>query len=268
MSGKEIQVTIITVVLNCEKTIERSILSVINQTYKKIEYIIIDGLSKDNSVNIIKNYESKLKYWISEKDMGIYDAMNKGISVIDNKDSYILFLNADDYLLNETIIETFVAGIDNADFVYGKVLSVDDSTSVILGNKLKLETLPFSMIQHQATFTRKALFDKLGMFDTKYKIAADYDFAIRVFKSNSKIQYIDLIVTVMQMGGASSKLYHTTFYEKKIIIKKYYNKRNKIKAFFFINYYEIPKHLTSNYLNKIGLLTTWRKIKNFIKLRN
>jgi glycosyltransferase involved in cell wall biosynthesis len=254
-------VSIITVNYNSGSTIEQTIKSVINQTYLNINYIIIDGGSQDDSLNIIQRYKSYLKYWKSERDNGIYDAMNKGIKAISEYDSYILFLNADDYLYSNSTIERIVSYFDNEDFIYGKILSIGESIQVFLGKELTLNDLPINMIQHQATFIKRSLFEELGNFNVSYKIAADYDFAVRVMKSNYKYKFVNEVVAVMRMGGASSKIYQTTFREKSQIIKIHYRGLTKTKALFFINFYEIPKHIVSNFLKELGVLMTWRRLK-------
>ncbi len=256
-------VSIITVNRNSGSTIEQTITSVINQTYKNIDYIIIDGASQDNSLNVIMRYESYLKYWKSESDNGIYDAMNKGINTVSEKDSYILFLNADDYLFSNSTIEKIVSNIIDEDFIYGKILSIGDSIEVILGKELTLRELPVSMIQHQATFVKRSLFDALGSYNISYKIAADFDFAVRVMKSQFNHKFVNEVVAVMRMGGASSKIYQTTFKEKIQVIESNYTGFAKIKALLFIDLYEIPKHLSSNLLKKLGLLQVWRRLKKW-----
>ena len=254
-------ISVITVVFNGEKYIEQTILSVINQTYKNIEYIIIDGASTDGTCDIIKNYEDKIAYWISEPDKGIYYAMNKGIMAVNDKNSYILFLNADDYLYGNSSIERIVSKIKNEDFIYGKILSIGNSTSVLLGKELTLDQLSVSMIQHQSTFVKKRLFDDLGIFNSSYKIAADFDFAIRVMKSKFSKQFINEIVAVMRMGGAGSKNYQITFREKSQIISCHYKGFNKIKALLYFNLYEMPKYFLSNLLSHLGLLRLFRRCK-------
>jgi glycosyltransferase involved in cell wall biosynthesis len=254
-------ISIVTVVHNGGLTLEQTIKSVLNQTYKNIDYLIIDGASTDRTLNIIKQYESHLKYWISEKDNGIYDAMNKGIKAVVDKNSFLLFLNADDYLYDNSTIKNIVSEISDEDFIYGKIQSIGDSVSAYLGQELTFKELPVNMIQHQATFVKRKLFDELGLFDTSYKIAADYDFAVRVMISDFRHKFVNEIVSVMRMGGTSSQAYKTTFSEKSKIIKIHFKGLTKIKALFFISFYEIPKHIVSNFLNELGLLMTWRRLK-------
>jgi glycosyltransferase involved in cell wall biosynthesis len=260
-------ISIVTVVHNGGQTLEQTIKSVLNQTYQNIDYLIIDGGSTDSTLNIIKRYESSIKYWISEKDHGIYDAMNKGIKAVGEKDSYLLFLNADDYLYDNRTIEYIVSEISDEDFVYGKIQSVGDSVSVYLGRELTFKELPVNMIQHQATFVKRKLFDELGSFDTSYKIAADYEFGIRVMKSHAKLKFVDLVVSVMRMGGTGSKNYLTTFHEKCHIISTHYKGFTRLNALFYINFYELPKHFLSNLLDQMGLLNVWRQWKMSKKVK-
>ena len=151
------KISVITVVYNGEKYLEHTIQSVINQTYKNLEYIIIDGGSTDGTIDIIKKYKTKIDYWISEKDKGIYDAMNKGINVA-NSNSYLLFLNAgDSFYNNQTLKKIFQKYIDNnTGIIYGKT-----STGKKILNYNKQITLKDMaqgmMICHQSTFLKKQI---------------------------------------------------------------------------------------------------------------
>ncbi len=257
-------ISILTVVYNCVDTLEQTIKSVLSQTYFNIDYIIIDGGSTDGTIDIIKRYAAQIKYWVSEKDQGIFDAMNKGIKLVNDQNSYILFLNADDYLYSQTSIEKIVSNINNEDFLYGKILSTGASASIVLGKELTYYELPLSMIQHQASFAKKKLFTELGGFNTSYKIAADFEFGVRVMEGEFKHKFINEIVAVMRMGGASSINYRLTFKEKSNIINLHYKGFVRFKALFYYNLYERPKHAFSNILYNMGLLGFWRRFKTSI----
>jgi glycosyltransferase involved in cell wall biosynthesis len=238
-----VNITIITVVFNRVNTIEKTIKSVLNQSYNFIDYIIIDGNSNDGTIKIINKYQNKLKHFISEKDNGIYDAMNKGLNLVQNDEQFILFLNADDYLIDNHIISNFVSSYSGADFIYGKVKYVNENKYVINGQQESFESLYKGMIQHQATFCKKIVFNTLGHFDTNYKITADYNLAIKILKSNFKTSYYNNIISVMKMGGVSSSQSFKMHLEKLSVIKNHYNTTILLRYLFFIFLIDILKSI-------------------------
>jgi len=197
-------VSIITVVYNGAKHIEQTINSVLNRSYKNIEYIIVDGGSTDNTIEIIKHYEDKIDYWQSEKDNGIYFAMNKGISLA--KGELIGILNADDYYLSGTITKVVETHKKNhADIYHGDIQYIAESGELLspaTPDISKMNEMP--AIFHPTCFVRKSVYDKVGMFDTQYKISADYDFLLRCLKQNFSFQYIPDVLTCFRLGGMSS----------------------------------------------------------------
>lgn len=217
-----IKVSVITVVYNGEKYLEHTIQSVLNQTYKNIEYIIIDGGSTDGTRDIIKKYEDKLAYWISEKDSGIYDAMNKGIQKATG--DYVGLINADDWYELDTI-QNIVNSINDEktiEIVYGNMNIVDIDTNT---NKLLLgdiNSLNKNMsINHPTCFIKSPLY-KERLFDIFYKIAADYDLMLYFRFNNKKFFYIDKVLANMRGGGVSTNN-NKTIQEKFMIHKKYYS---------------------------------------------
>lgn len=197
-------VSIITVVYNGAKHLEQTITSVLNQSYKNIEYIVIDGGSTDSTVDIIKQYENKIDFWQSERDNGIYFAMNKGISLA--KGELIGILNADDYYLPNTIEKTIEADkLNHADIYYGDMRYISESGELLSAAKphiSKMNEMP--AIFHPTCFVRRSVYEKAGMFDTRYKISSDYDFLLRCLKQNFSFQYIPEVLTCFRIGGMSS----------------------------------------------------------------
>lgn len=198
--------SVITVSYNSENTIEKTIKSIIAQKYPDIEYIIIDGGSTDNTVNIIKKYEQKITRWISESDQGIYDAMNKGINMASG--DVISFLNSDDWY-EEDIFQRLenMFMIEECDIISGSVIlwtgnRVAEEYHVIA----EKEQLYTGMIYaHPATFVRKYVFDQCGKFDLKYKIVSDYDWFFRVQLANIKIFRTDEKFTNFSLDGISAR---------------------------------------------------------------
>ncbi len=178
------KVTIITVTYNAGNLLERTILSVINQTYTNIEYIIIDGGSTDNTVDIIKQYEDKISYWISEPDKGIYFAMNKGIQKATGE--WINFMNAGDTFVSRTTIQNVMDNVNkNTELIYGN--HVCDGTIGSVKDRKITQLMPCC---HQSLFVKTILM-KQNLYNTFYQISADYDFILKMYQSGKKFQYIE-----------------------------------------------------------------------------
>ncbi|GIU70241.1 MAG: hypothetical protein KatS3mg002_1477 [Candidatus Woesearchaeota archaeon] len=218
-------ITVITVVFNGEKYLEQTIQSVINQTYPNVEYIIIDGGSTDGTLDIIKKYEDYIDYWISEKDKGIYDAMNKGITLAFG--SWLGFLGSDDFFENNALTNYYISYCSNieCDIIYG-------NSRVLFGDKV----LYYRKSDHQIDHIKKdfiffhpdsiakiKVYKELGMYDTNFKLAADYEFFLRAYFNGYKFLKIDKTIVNFRVGGFSSN-YKKAFYEKIKIYKKYKSK--------------------------------------------
>ena len=208
---REPLVSIITVVLNSEKYIDKTINSVLNQTYKNCEYIIIDGGSTDRTIEIIKKYEDKIDYSISEIDSGIYDAMNKGICLAHGH--IIGILNSGDFYANDTVekvINTYNLNKRQNDFglvVIGAMYRFSENEEVrFKQNSNKFDSCGPIVINHPATFVTCSVYNNIGSFNLKYRISADYDFILRAYH-DEKIHFIfiDDALTNMLMGGFSEK---------------------------------------------------------------
>ncbi len=206
-------ISIITVVYNGEEFLEETILSVINQSYDNVEYIIIDGGSTDGTVDIIKKYEDKIDYWVSEKDKGIYDAMNKGIDVV--RGDFLFFLGADDCLSCDIINNIFSTDKNNYDLIYG---NVKYNTGLVIKSKFSFKTYLHNTIHHQAAFYSKTFFN-IFRYDTNYKIAADYELNLIIFLNNKKSFYFNEIFSVCLEDGIS-----------RTEVEKSYEEMNKIRA--------------------------------------
>jgi glycosyltransferase involved in cell wall biosynthesis len=200
-------ISIITVVYNGASTLEQTILSVINQTYKNIEYIIIDGGSTDSTVDIIKKYEKYLAYWVSEPDKGIYQAMNKGI--YHSQGEYCLFLNSGDGLLHSAVLVELFGWDFDEDIVYGNVVKISESEKYvnrgIARSEFGLYNLVVGRINHQAALIKRNLFDVFGVYSEKYRIASDWKFFLdAVIMGNVSVKYIDWNISFFDVSGISS----------------------------------------------------------------
>jgi glycosyltransferase involved in cell wall biosynthesis len=209
------KISIITVCYNSEKYIRSAIESVLNQTYGDIEYIVVDGKSTDSTVGIIQSYEplfnGRMK-WISEKDNGIYDAMNKGIAMAAGE--VVGILNSDDFYASSNVVENVAQCVQqvNANAVYGDLLYVhaENSDRVLrywkAGRYKKNAFLWGWMPPHPTVFVKKEVYKKYGAFNTKFTSAADYEFLLRVIhKEQIKLAYLPEIIVKMRTGGESNR---------------------------------------------------------------
>lgn len=207
------KISIITVVYNNENTIEQAISSVSAQTYGDIEYIIIDGKSNDGTISILNKHRDKIDVFVSESDRGIYDAMNKGVSAATGE--LIGLLNSDDIYQDEHVISDVVAKFVNdptIDIVYGDLVYVkkDDVSKVVR----KWQSKPYGdnfferghVPPHPALFLTRKVYEKAGLFKLDFKLAADYEFMLRVFKKfNFRSIYYPRLLVRMRLGGATNQ---------------------------------------------------------------
>ena len=209
------KISLITITYNSGNTLSTTLESVLHQTYSDIEYILVDGASKDNTVSIIKQYEplfeGRMK-WISEPDKGLYDAMNKGIRMATG--DIVGILNSDDFFTSNDILQknanVFQQDIQ-LDAVYGDVHFVHPSnlnkcvryysSKIFKRSLMKLGFMP----AHPSFYIRRKCFELYGLYKTDYKIAADFEFLLRViYKEKIKIQYLPIDMVTMRTGGAST----------------------------------------------------------------
>lgn len=201
--------SIITVCYNSEKTIERTLKSVINQTFDNYEYIIVDGCSTDCTMLIINQYKKQFKSVdiSSEPDTGIYDAMNKGI--LRAKGNIIILLNSDDWLENNALEKIYCASDGNEEIITGPLkFWYDDKHYLTYGTSIarfeRLKKKYLSPIRHPATFVPLSVYRKVGLFDTSYKIIGDTDFIYRCIEHNINFKFIEDVLCNMSDGGVSN----------------------------------------------------------------
>ena len=184
MDKTQLKISVVTVCYNAVDCIEETMLSVLDQTYPNIEYIVIDGGSSDGTADVIRKYADRLAYWVSEPDKGIYDAMNKGIVAATG--DYINFMNAGDRYIDSYTIE--------------KILTYHKTESILYGNIIRC----FSN-QHQAAFIKRSLFAKYGYYSLDYKLISDWKFFLdSVALHHESILYVNQNVAYFQMDGISS----------------------------------------------------------------
>ena len=204
------KISVITVCLNSENSIGRTIQSLLSQTYTDIEYIVIDGDSKDKTKDIVESYKQDIDVFISEKDNGLYDALNKGIEL--SNGDIIGILHSDDIFEHEDVLSKIanIMSNDEIDMCFSDTLIVDSENRVtrFYSSKyfnrylLRVGWMP----SHPATFIKRSVFERFGNYSLHYSIASDFDFFLRVFKNNDiNWKYLDDVTVRMTTGGSSNQ---------------------------------------------------------------
>lgn len=209
------KISIITATYNSAQTLGQTIESVIRQTYPDIEYIVVDGASTDGTQQIVQRYESQLRgkmKWLSEKDGGIYDAMNKGIQMATG--DIVGILNSDDYFTSNDIIEQMASAFrdESIDAVYGDIHFIRDGQPdkcirYYSSKKFSPIWLRFGfMPAHPSFYCRRKIFEKAGLYKTDYQIGSDYEMMVRLFmKHHIKARYLPIDFVTMRTGGTSTR---------------------------------------------------------------
>ena len=201
------KLSIITINKNNAEGLRRTMESVVEQTYKDFEYIVIDGGSTDGSRELIEQYSDHLSYWVSESDTGIYNAMNKGL--VKAKGEYVLMLNSGDWLVDERVLNNITPLLDGTDIVQGDVL-VSQNGKWLKNCGYGKSELTFRDVYngcflHQASFIRKELHDFYGLYDDTWKIAGDTVFFLNALGfGNATFKYVDVMVSCVEPQGVSS----------------------------------------------------------------
>lgn len=225
MGDLEAKLSVITVVFNDVANIERTMLSVLNQTYNSnIEYIVIDGASKDGTLDVIRKHEERLAKVVSEQDRGIYDAMNKGLAMAIGE--YVLFMNSgDEFYRNDTVEKVFAAS-PNADIYYGETEMIDQNLRSLGRRRHKVPSIlthnsfRFGMsVSHQAIYIRRVLVEP---FDSRYTLSADIDWVLNAIKRANKIVNTQMYVAKYLVGGMSKRKHRESLVERFAIFRKHY----------------------------------------------
>lgn len=257
--------SIITICYNSAKTIERTIKSVLAQTFTDYEYIIVDGASKDNTLEIVEKYRdvfgNKLRV-SSEPDKGIYDAMNKGIKAA--KGQIIGIVNSDDWLELDALENVHIAFIENAsreDCLYCGGIRFVSEDNKITEKRVNLDVFYKNTkhhlmvgIRHPATFVPKKIYNQLGSFDNKMKISADRDFILRCYFNDVKFIAIDKFLSNMSEGGVSTnitrKMRRNAINDRKLSLRNF---GKKGVEYYYLYYYWRIRFFMANVLKMLGL---------------
>lgn len=248
MVNNKPKVTIVTVVYNGIDSIEETILSVINQDYNDKEYIIIDGGSTDGTIEIIKKYETRIDNWISEKDKGIYDAMNKGIIMANGE--WVNFMNSGDCFFDHTTLSTIFSNISidsSIHVLFGSVCFINNNKLVVQQSK-PLKSIKFGMpICHQSMLS-SAAFLKSNLFDLKYKFASDYDQLYKIYNDYPKgLLNTNCTISRITVNGFSESNSIGTYLEYKSISRKH-NKNFRVRMYFV---YRLTERVLVKYIKNI-----------------
>ena len=218
------KLTVITIVYNNVHDIERTVLSVLNQSYTNIEYLLIDGASNDGTLEILKQYEGRIGKLVSERDKGIYDAMNKGLSLATG--DYVLFMNSGDEIYSSDTVEKIFATKPDADIYYGETEMFDENWTSLGQRRHRTpehftwRDFKFGMsISHQAIYIRRALTEP---YDLNYQLSSDIDWIIKAAKKAKNIVNVRRYVAKYLVGGMSKKKHRQSLVERFHIFSKHY----------------------------------------------
>lgn len=216
--------SVITVVYNNAADIEQTMLSVLNQTYGGIEYILIDGQSTDGTMQIIEKYKDRLAKFISEKDKGIYDAMNKGLALATG--DYVLFMNSGDEIYAADTVANVISSVKDADIYYGETEMIDQQGNSLgqrrhsAPDNFTWRSFKYGMsVSHQAIYIKRSL---VGPYDPKYQLSADIDWILNAAKKAKLIVNVHQYVAKYKVGGMSKLKHRQSLAERFDIMKRYY----------------------------------------------
>lgn len=255
------KISIITITYNSEKTLEETIRSVVSQEYDNLEYIIIDGGSKDHTLDIVNKYQDKIAYVVSEPDKGISDAFNKGIKAATGE--IIGILNSDDVMLPDTlhaIAENYYRTID----IYSLNVIIWDEK-----NNIKVQEIPdlkFSIskvghhIAHQGRFISKSAYEKYGMYDVRLKYMMDFDLLKRMYDQKAVFKYIDHNASLYRMGGATSDDESKKLNDRRLVVL---NNGGSIYRY----YYLVSYHAIRNALKGFVIKVFGQEVRYFLRYK-
>ena len=217
------KLSIITINLNNSEGLAKTIKSILSQTFIDYEFLIVDGSSSDKSIEIINQHKDKLKFWISEQDNGIYNAMNKGI--LKSTGEYCFFLNSGDFFTNERVLENIFKSEFKEDIIFGNLLVLLNGK--VVGKSRGKKKLTFidiysSILKHQSSFIRRDLFEKFGLYNERLKIIADWEFFLKtVGFGGASYRYMDIDVACFDNNGISNNSTALISEERSIVISTY-----------------------------------------------
>jgi glycosyltransferase involved in cell wall biosynthesis len=214
-------ISIITINYNNLEGLIKTTNSVLNQSYPKIEFIVIDGGSTDGSKEYLENKSHSISYWVSESDNGVYHAMNKGLAKASG--DYCLFLNSGDYLINKNVLKSVLSFIDSkSDLVYGLIQWESTSETWNPRRDIRDFEMAFdSLIPHQSCFFKTKIIKQLGGYKEGFRVISDWGLMVQMFQKKYKTQKIDLVISICEQQGLSAKLENIVKKERTEFLMKY-----------------------------------------------
>lgn len=257
-------VVVVTAVRNAAATLERTLESVARQTWRPLEHVVVDGASTDGTTALLERRGDRVR-WVSEPDRGLYDAMNKGVARVSDPSAYIVFLNADDTFHTDDAVERALAAAAGEDLVYGRLERHDvvlDHRDVI-GREVTARDLVLGMrCHHQAMLTRAAVFRRVGGFDLRYRIAADYDWAVRVFLDRGvSRRFVPVVLATMTRGGLSDRRYLASVRERWHVVRRRYPFGELLRYTLWTGFGDYLRYYVQQALARVGLLNRARDLK-------
>jgi glycosyltransferase involved in cell wall biosynthesis len=248
------KLSIITVNYNNGPGLLKTIESVRSQSFHDFEYIIIDGGSTDNSVSVIRDNLDIIHHWVSEKDKGVYNAMNKGIKIATGE--YCYFLNSGDYLWKGDVLERIFLNNSDEGIIYGNMIHGGKDIEEKSVEQLSFYDFYTGSIYHQAAFIKRALFDKVGMYDEQYRVVSDWEFFLKaIFLHQCTTKHVNVAVALYETGGLSFRDLDGNLRDRKAILEKYFPR-------FTRDYQEYQKLRESDFIGLLWLMEN-NKIVNF-----
>ncbi|MGO4707972.1 glycosyltransferase family 2 protein [Chryseobacterium sp. 2TAF14] len=279
------KLSIITINYNNAKGLERTLKSIINQNSKNFEYVVVDGNSTDESKDIIEKNKNYINKWISEPDSGVYNAMNKGIGMASG--DYLLFLNSGDKLADENVIAKVLPLLENnSDIIYGNLIySLNETPQTLFVPSKNIDFTYFlnSFLPHPSSFIKKSLFQKIGLYNEKFKIISDWEFFLRaIIVNKASYFHIDTVISDFDNSGISSNSENEKliYNEKQAVYKELFpNLENEIKLIEFASSRRIQQiqniqknhpflwKLLKVFLNILNSFTGKKEVKAFHKIK-
>ncbi|MBE8723933.1 glycosyltransferase family 2 protein [Flavobacterium hungaricum] len=260
------KISVITINFNDQKGLRKTLESVTGQTYADFEFIVIDGGSTDGSKELIAQYQDKINYWVSEKDTGVFNAMNKGIK--QSSGEFLIFMNGGDCFYDNKVLENIAADLTSEyDIYYGDNYKDNNGSKRLktYPEKLSFSFFYNSSINHQSTFIRRTLFDSIFYYNENYKIASDWEFFVyAICFKNVSYKYLRKTIAVYDFTGISSNPKFRSIYEeeKKLTFNRYFPAF--IDDYEFVEVLNSKRFLQFEHIKKYKI--SWKLLKAFINL--
>lgn len=261
-------VTVVTAVRNCRATLAETIASVRAQTWPDVEHVVVDAASTDGTRELLEACDARVR-WVSERDRGPYDGMNKGIGMVDDPARYIVILNADDAFFSHDAVERMLSGSGGEDLLYGRLERLDGTTGWrdTIGREIRGRALLYGMrCHHQTVFARRALFDRIGRFDLRWKIAADYDWVVHAFREPGvTTRFVPVTVATMRRGGLSDVRYLDSVRERWRIVRERFGPADLARYTAYTVFGDYGRFWLQQGLGRIGLLDAARALARAVR---